>query len=40
MPKKIVSNLPLEHAEEMCEEKNGDFEVKRGEVYLVWEEDE
>ncbi len=36
MPEEIVSDLPIEDAEELCEERNGDFEVRRGEIYVVW----
>ncbi len=40
MPEELVSNLPLKDAEELCEERNGDFEVRRGEIYVVWNDDE
>ncbi len=39
MPEELVSDLPIEDAENLCEERDGDFVIRRGEIYVVWEND-
>lgn len=34
-----VGDMPVEDAEEFCEEKDGDFVRVNGEIYIEWEEE-
>ncbi len=36
--KKKVGNMPHEDAEQLCKQKNGNFERQDGNIFIVWHE--